>query len=130
MMFLPSFRASSSRLAQPRLFSTASRMLQKAPLAASTETATPEELLTKIGRNADKKLTPFAESWDKLNEVWFKTKKMNDLGLATKEKRYILWAFSRYSQGSAPSTFIRPPKPPKKFRGWGPKIQHGVRVRD
>lgn len=55
------------------------------PVAA--ETATPEELLTKIGRNADKKLTPFAESWDKLNEVWFKTKKMNDLGLATKEKR-------------------------------------------
>lgn len=55
------------------------------PVAA--ETATPDELLTKIGRNADKKLTPFAESWDNLNEVWFKTKKMNDLGLATKEKR-------------------------------------------
>lgn len=55
------------------------------PVAA--ETPTPEELLTKIGRNADKKLTPFAESWDKLNEVWLKTKKMNDLGLATKEKR-------------------------------------------
>ncbi|AAW44260.2 hypothetical protein CNBF3570 [Cryptococcus deneoformans B-3501A] len=130
MMFLPSLRASSSRLAQPRLFSTTSRVLQKAPLAASPEAATPEELLGKIGRNADKKLTPFAESWDKLNEVWLKTKKMNDLGLATKEKRYILWAFSRYSQGSPPSAFIRPPKPPKKFRGWGPKIQHGVRVRD
>lgn len=53
----------------------------------AAEAATPEELLGKIGRNADKKLTPFAESWDKLNEVWLKTKKMNDLGLATKEKR-------------------------------------------
>lgn len=31
--------------------------------------------------------------------------------------RYVLWAFSRYSQGDKPSSFIQPPKPPKKFRG-------------
>lgn len=33
------------------------------------------------------------------------------------DNRYVLWAFSRYSQGDKPSTFIQPPKPPKKFRG-------------
>lgn len=33
------------------------------------------------------------------------------------DSRYVLWAFSRYSQGDKPSTFIQPPKPPKKFRG-------------
>ncbi|KAK8844154.1 hypothetical protein IAR55_006948 [Kwoniella newhampshirensis] len=128
-MFLPSLRASSSRLPLPRMISTTSRVMEKARLGPSTETPTPEALLSRIGRNADKKLTPFAESWDKLNEVWLKTQKLQDVGLAIKERRYILWAFSRYSQGSNPSSFIRPPKPSKKVRGWGPKIQNGVRVR-
>lgn len=36
---------------------------------------------------------------------------------AATDDRYVLWAFSRYSQGDAPSTFIQPQKPPKKFRG-------------
>ncbi|WWD21185.1 hypothetical protein CI109_105669 [Kwoniella shandongensis] len=129
-MFLASLRASSSRLPSPRLFSTSSRVMEKARLGPSTETPTPEALLIKIGRNADKKLTPFAESWEKLNEVWLRTQKLQDLGLGIKERRYILWAFSKYSQGNNPSTFIRPPKPPKKVRGWGPKIQNGVRVRE
>ncbi|WVQ74462.1 hypothetical protein IAR50_004063 [Cryptococcus sp. DSM 104548] len=128
-MLLQSLRASSSRLPlNSRLFSSSSTLLQKSPLAGSAEIPTPAALLEKIGRNADKKLTPFAETWESLNEVWIRPKKMADVGLSTKEKRYILWAFSRYSQGSSPSSFIRPPKPAKKFRGWGPKIQHGVRV--
>ncbi|ODN76853.1 hypothetical protein L202_05446 [Cryptococcus amylolentus CBS 6039] len=128
-MFLQSLRASSSRLPRStRCFSTSSTLFLKSPLAASAEIPTPTALLEKIGRNADKKLTPFAETWESLNEVWIRPKKMAESGLSTKEKRYILWAFSRYSQGSSPSAFIRPPKPAKKFRGWGPKIQHGVRV--
>nr|ODN90591.1 hypothetical protein L203_01702 [Cryptococcus depauperatus CBS 7841] len=117
MIYFPTLRASSSRMSSSRLFSSNTRILQKAPLTASTEASTPEELLAKVGRNADKKLTAYAKSWETLNQVWFKTKKMKDSGLAVKERRYILWAFSRYSQGSPLSSFIRPPRLPKKFRG-------------
>ncbi|OCF32403.1 hypothetical protein I316_05828 [Kwoniella heveanensis BCC8398] len=140
-MFLASLRASSSRLpasatvsmsataAVSRSMTTSSRVLQKAPLQASAETPTPQALLDLIGRNAPTKLEAHAESWDKLNELWMRSVKLYDVGLTTKERRYLLWAFSRYSQGSAPSSFIRPPRAPKKFRGWGPKIQNGVRVK-
>ncbi|OCF56079.1 hypothetical protein L486_06020 [Kwoniella mangroviensis CBS 10435] len=120
-MFLPSLRASSSKLPSAilnsRMISSTTRVMNKAPLRASAETPTPQDLLSKIGRNADTKLEAFAESWEKLNELWMRTVKLYDVGLSVKERRYLLWAFSRYSQGSAPSTFIRPPRPPKKFRG-------------
>ncbi|WVR08898.1 hypothetical protein IAU60_005957 [Kwoniella sp. DSM 27419] len=130
-MFLACLRASSSRAPArgASAFSTSSRVLEKAPLRASAEAPTPQALLDKIGRNAETKLEAYAESWDKLNEVWMRSVKLYDVGLSTKERRYLLWAFSRFSQGSEPSTFIRPPRPPKKFRGWGPKIQNGVRVK-
>ncbi|WWC91022.1 uncharacterized protein L201_005962 [Kwoniella dendrophila CBS 6074] len=136
-MFLSSLRASSSKLPstvlnqqQKALLSSSTKLMQKAPLRASAETPTPQSLLTLIGRNADTKLESHAESWDKLNELWMRSVKLYDVGLSVKERRYLLWAFSRYSQGSAPSTFIKPPRPPKKIRGWGPKIQNGVRVRE
>nr|XP_018259394.1 uncharacterized protein I303_08322 [Kwoniella dejecticola CBS 10117]OBR81552.1 hypothetical protein I303_08322 [Kwoniella dejecticola CBS 10117] len=120
-MFLASLRASSSRLPAtsigPRTLSSTARVMQKAPLQASAETPTPQSLLSLIGRNADTKLEAHAESWEKLNELWMRSVKLHDVGLSHKERRYLLWAFSRYSQGSAPSTFIRPPRPPKKFRG-------------
>ncbi|WVQ93036.1 hypothetical protein IAU59_000100 [Kwoniella sp. CBS 9459] len=133
-MFLASLRASSSRLpvtavAVNRSITTSARILQKAPLQASAETPTPQALLDLIGRNAPAKLEAHAESWDKLNELWLRSVKLYDVGLSTKERRYLLWAFSRYSQGDSPSSFIRPPREPKKFRGWGPKIQNGVRVK-
>nr|XP_019010043.1 uncharacterized protein I206_05605 [Kwoniella pini CBS 10737]OCF48824.1 hypothetical protein I206_05605 [Kwoniella pini CBS 10737] len=120
-MFLPSLRASSSKLpvilTGQRSLSSTTRILQKAPLQASAETPTPQSLLSLIGRNADTKLEAHSESWEKLNELWMKSVKLYDVGLSHKERRYLLWAFSRYSQGSNPSSFIRPPRPPKKFRG-------------
>ncbi|CAD6574229.1 MAG: hypothetical protein TREMPRED_001065 [Tremellales sp. Tagirdzhanova-0007] len=90
----------------------------KAALQSSPETPNPIDLLTKIGRNADKRLVTQAESWDKLSEIWLKGgTAMEAAGLGPKDRRYILWAFAKYSQGRAPSQFIRSPKAPKKFRG-------------
>ncbi|WVQ81351.1 hypothetical protein IAT38_003474 [Cryptococcus sp. DSM 104549] len=123
-------RASSSRLPTPRLFSTTARVLKK-PLRPTLAAPTPESLLAKIGRNADTKLAEFTASWEKLNqEAWMDTKGVKSSGLSVKDKRYILWAFNKYSLGNDLASFVRPVKPPKKFRGWGHKIQHGVRVRD
>jgi hypothetical protein len=95
----------------------------------AAETPVPADLLTKIGRNADKKLAEKVPDWKALTELYFKgTKPMGDAGLTPRERRcvwclesadgrYVMWALERYSHGDAPSTFIRPPKPPKKIRG-------------
>ncbi|WOO83726.1 uncharacterized protein LOC62_05G007247 [Vanrija pseudolonga] len=123
-------RASTSSLTTARSLSTSARVLAKQPLRAHRETPLPADLLAKIGRNADKKLADKAETWEALTELYVKGgPALEEAGLGIKDRRYALWAFSRYSEGLAPSTFINKPKPPKKFRGWGPKIQHGVRVK-
>ncbi|KAK4689894.1 hypothetical protein P7C73_g175, partial [Tremellales sp. Uapishka_1] len=99
-------------------------------MTSTAETPLPIDLLSKIGRNAEKKLASNVESWDGLNELWKKGGEgLKDAGLGIKDRRYILWAFNKYSLGNLPSTFITPPTPPKKIRGWGPRVQNGVRVR-
>ncbi|RSH95072.1 hypothetical protein EHS25_000158 [Saitozyma podzolica] len=120
---LLSLCASSSRLPLSlplplRQLSTTARQLAKAPLAATSETPTPLDLLTKIGRGAEKRLAQHAESWEALNSVWNKGGQgIKDSGLGVRDRRYVLWAFSKYSQGESPSDFVRPPRAAKKFRG-------------
>ncbi|CAK9783152.1 hypothetical protein CC85DRAFT_284100 [Cutaneotrichosporon oleaginosum] len=121
-------RASSS--SHVRAFSSTARAALKMPLRPHAETPAPVDLLSKIGRNADKKLAEKVPDWKALTELYFKgTKPMSDAGMTPRERRYVMWALERYSHGDAPSTFIRPPKPPKKIRGWGPRVQHGKRVK-
>ncbi|KAL9935971.1 hypothetical protein V8E36_005548 [Tilletia maclaganii] len=50
-------------------------------------------------------------------------------GVAVKDRRYILWALEKYRQGRDPVEFSIRAKPKKKIRGWGPRVQNGVRVR-
>ncbi|BEI81100.1 hypothetical protein CcaverHIS002_0202600 [Cutaneotrichosporon cavernicola] len=120
-------RASSSR--GVRAFSSTAQAAAKLPLRAHSETPKPADLLTKIGRNAEKKLGEKVPDWKSLTELYFKgTKPMSDAGMTPRERRYVMWALERYSHGDAPSTFIRPPTPAKKFRGWGPRVQNGKRV--
>lgn len=46
------------------------------------------DLLTKIGRNADKKLADKAETWDALNELWQKgSGPLGEAGLTPKERK-------------------------------------------
>lgn len=45
------------------------------------------------------------------------------------ERRYFLWALEKYRQGYAPTDFAHDIKPKKKVRGWGPRVQNGIRVR-
>ncbi|RSH85935.1 uncharacterized protein EHS24_004120 [Apiotrichum porosum] len=214
-------RASTSR-AGVRAFSVSTRAAAKQPLKSSSETPQPVDLLTKIGRGAEKKLGEKAATWNDLTKL-YKTgsSALEDAGLGPKERkwvsfaramvessavlegrlaptfcggekqgsrceaaarhvqniaggasrylhqqeraratplrklclsvvtsrdlacptpdycserradrhRYIMWAFSRYSTGDAPSSFIEPPRPAKKIRGWGPRVQNGKRVK-
>lgn len=52
------------------------------------ETPLPVDLLTKIGRNADKKLAEKAADWKQLTELYLQgTKPMGDAGLNPRERR-------------------------------------------
>ncbi|BGP19876.1 hypothetical protein JCM10213v2_008007 [Rhodosporidiobolus nylandii] len=54
---------------------------------------------------------------------------LRDLGMTVKESRYTLWLLERYRQGHDPANIAVPPTPKKTIRGWGPKVQNGIRVR-
>ncbi|PLW15239.1 hypothetical protein PCANC_11530 [Puccinia coronata f. sp. avenae] len=46
-----------------------------------------------------------------------------------KERRYLLRSMELFRQGLDPKHFAVGPRKPKKFRGWGPRVQHGKRLR-
>jgi hypothetical protein len=57
-------------------------------MACVGETPTPLELLTKIGRGAEKRLAQHAESWEALNSVWNKGGEgIKDSGLGVRDRR-------------------------------------------
>ncbi|KAI0801946.1 hypothetical protein BC629DRAFT_1495592 [Irpex lacteus] len=81
----------------------------------------PAAFLTAIGRSAETKLN--VETWD---ELWKQNgESLRKAGLSVKDRRYILWSMEKYRLGEDPADFAHPPKPRKKIRGWGPKIQNG-----
>ena len=41
----------------------------------------------------------------------------------------MLWCLEKFRQGEYPHSFAHEPLPKKEFRGWGPRVQHGKRVR-
>ncbi|CEH12682.1 hypothetical protein CBOM_00653 [Ceraceosorus bombacis] len=57
------------------------------------------------------------------------TKLLKDAGVATRMRKYIHWCLQRAHSRSALSESIIEPKKPKMYRGWGPRVQNGKRVR-
>ncbi|GAA5979278.1 hypothetical protein JCM11641_001980 [Rhodosporidiobolus odoratus] len=72
---------------------------------------------------------------DKLEEAGWQglftqtSTELRDMGMTIKESRYLLWLLERYRQGHDPANVAVAPTPKKTIRGWGPKVQNGVRVR-
>ncbi|PWN88981.1 hypothetical protein FA10DRAFT_133996 [Acaromyces ingoldii] len=54
---------------------------------------------------------------------------LKSAGVTPKQRRFVLWALEKYRQGHDPSDFVVDQKPKKKVRGWGPRVQKGIRVR-
>jgi len=53
---------------------------------------TPADLFNIIGRGAEKRLAPQAESWDALNAMWVRGRAgIKDSGLGVKDRRYVLF---------------------------------------
>lgn len=56
----------------------------------SGEVAEPMDLLNKIGRGAEKRLTAQGESWEALNAMWSKGRNgIKDSGLGVKDRRSV-----------------------------------------
>ncbi|KAG8851241.1 Vacuolar fusion protein mon1 [Tulasnella sp. 330] len=90
----------------------------------------PAEFLNAIGRDAPKKLSAPLSSWEKWEDMWaVDGDKLKSAGVGVKDRRYFLWCLEKYRLGGDPTEFAIKAKPKKKFRGWGPKVQHGKRVR-
>lgn len=87
--------------------------------------STPEDFLKAIGRSSETKIS--FDTWD---DLW-KTngEALKKAGLATRDRRYILWAMEHYRQGDHPSDYAHETKPKKKIRGHGPAVQFGKRIR-
>ncbi|KAK4046244.1 hypothetical protein OIV83_006223 [Microbotryomycetes sp. JL201] len=91
--------------------------------------ASPEALLKAAGRGLDQYATKLGEdlTWPALFTK--SGQELADAGMSTKDRRYLLWVLEKYRQGHDIETLAIPSKPKKKYRGWGPKIQFGKRVR-
>ncbi|GAA5861970.1 hypothetical protein JCM8547_001542 [Rhodosporidiobolus lusitaniae] len=75
-------------------------------------------------------LEQYADKLGDWAELFGKTSTdLKDAGLTTKESRYLLWLLERYRHGHDPAQIAIPATKAKTIRGWGPKVQNGVRVR-
>ncbi|KAK9893754.1 hypothetical protein P389DRAFT_174601 [Cystobasidium minutum MCA 4210] len=111
-----------------RLIQTSSRILafQRSIPHPRDDINTPADFLKRIGRSMEQHESKLGEDWESL---WKKdTERLKAAGItAPKERKYILRQMNYYRRGR-PIREIKA-KPPKKFRGRGPKVQKGVRVR-
>ncbi|GAA5930363.1 uncharacterized protein JCM15063_004785 [Sporobolomyces koalae] len=89
---------------------------------------TPEAILTAAQRD----LAPaYADKFESFAHLFSRTSTQlrDEVGMTIKQSRYLLRVLEKYRQGFNPDQVAVPLKPTKTIRGWGPKVQNGVRVR-
>ncbi|KAF8333144.1 IGR protein motif-domain-containing protein [Cantharellus anzutake] len=84
-----------------------------------------KDFLQAIGRDVEKKVS--VEKWEDLFRM--RRDDFKILGVSVQDRRYIMWAMEKYRWGAEPTDFSHEAKPKKKYRGRGPRVQHGKRVR-
>jgi hypothetical protein len=68
-------------------------MVIRVELTDIEDIATPADLFNIIGRGAEKRLAPQAESWDALNAMWVRGRAgIKDSGLGVKDRRYVIYS--------------------------------------
>ncbi|KAA1113047.1 hypothetical protein PGT21_019388 [Puccinia graminis f. sp. tritici] len=91
---------------------------------------TVEAFLESLRRPSLLSLTNKFTEWDQLFSLEPKTDLVKDGTLSVpKERRYLLRSMELFRQGLDPKEFAVGVRKPKKFRGWGPRVQHGKRLR-
>ncbi|KDE02691.1 hypothetical protein MVLG_06779 [Microbotryum lychnidis-dioicae p1A1 Lamole] len=91
-----------------------------------TPYTTPAAVLESASRNLKQHTDKFP-TWEALFAST--SHSLAELGLAVKERRYLLWVLEKYRAGFDIAEIAVPTKPKRKIRGWGPKVQNGKRVR-
>jgi hypothetical protein len=68
-------------------------MVIRVELTGIEDIPTPADLFNIIGRGAEKRLAPQAESWDALNAMWVRGRAgIKDSGLGVKDRRYVIYS--------------------------------------
>jgi len=109
-------RAASLLVKLPRSTYPFSTMVQN-----TNAISKPSDLLKSFGRSSETKLQ--VEDWKRLQNMTGLD--MKKIGVGIRDRRYILWALEKIRQGEKPEDFAHEPKPKKKVRGWGPRVQNG-----
>ncbi|KAH9447911.1 hypothetical protein MJO29_011223 [Puccinia striiformis f. sp. tritici] len=92
--------------------------------------ATVEAFLESLRRPSLLALNNKFTDWDQLFSLDPKLHLVKDGTLSVpKERRYLLRCMELFRMGLDPKDFSVGPRKPKKFRGWGPRVQHGKRLR-
>jgi len=66
-------------------------MVTRVELTGIEDIPTPADLFNIIGRGAEKRLAPQAESWDALNAMWVRGRAgIKDSGLGVKDRKYVV----------------------------------------
>ncbi|GAA5840919.1 hypothetical protein JCM5353_003117 [Sporobolomyces roseus] len=76
-------------------------------------------------------LEQYAEKFESWESLFGKTSNelRDQVGMNIKETRYLLRVLEKYRQGFNPDQVAIKEKPKKVLRGWGARVQNGVRVR-
>ncbi|MBW0463848.1 hypothetical protein O181_003563 [Austropuccinia psidii MF-1] len=90
---------------------------------------TVERFLDSLRRPVLMELSNKIKDWDQLFNL--KRKDLIEDGTLSvaRERRYLLRSLELFRQGLDPKAFSVGDRKPKKFRGWGPRVQHGKRLR-
>ncbi|WFD36341.1 hypothetical protein MCUN1_003220 [Malassezia cuniculi] len=95
--------------------------------------STPKDFLTAISKTrrnlADNSacVSAVGEDWNAM--FGLTTSALKEAGVSVRDRKYLLRAFEAYRQGREPSEFAYDIKKKKIVRGWGPRVQKGIRVR-
>lgn len=88
------------------------------------------EAISKTRRNLAENSTcvsALGEDWDAMFRLT--SEKLKGEGVSPQHRKYILWSLEKFRQGEDPKEFAYDTKKKKKVRGWGPRVQKGIRVR-
>ncbi|WFC93940.1 hypothetical protein MBRA1_000566 [Malassezia brasiliensis] len=113
-----------------RLASTAALRPVPAPRGSINTPKAFLEAISKTRRNLAESSTcvnAVGEDWDAMFRLT--SEKLKGEGVSVQERKYLLWALEKYRQGGDPHSFAYDIKKKKKVRGWGPRVQKGIRVR-
>ncbi|GAA5971346.1 hypothetical protein JCM3765_007010 [Sporobolomyces pararoseus] len=101
------------------------------PLSRIPKPRAPFDSPTKVLKASKRNLEQYSTKFESFESLFSKTSQelRDEIGMTVKESRYFLNILEKYRQGFNPDQIAVEEKPKKTIRGWGPRVQNGIRVR-